>query len=452
MKMKTAALIFLSFLFPILVFAQENQLKPNLSSGSQFGSINLNQYRVTNYKHSALVTDFQLGGYNSFFSNTAMNLFNYSSNGALSYSNTKLNRNYQGLQRFKVDYGINNTKTSADFGKSKTNNFGLSLNFLSNNRNYIKKNIFYGINLLSTNRIFYKKITENIDPDAVETITNEFESETSGSIQFGKGRIENVTDARMAIYILDDLTNYGRLSRTPTQEEVFEFADLITVTLNKRLADNRIKKIMGYMAVDSFLVSKGLVEKSDGLYFGLINDNWNYARLNEWETGKEWFIDISPSFAYSNSLSKTIENSFTINDLSDNIYNYRINLNVGYRSTWISGLKWQQGFFVQGNMSVNWLSDNSNYKYLHANSGYYRKYIPNTRTLIVWQSYLTVGKYFYYNTPAIIYPTISMGGKYYFSEKLSLYVYSYMNYKTNHKFDTHDFGFYINSSLQYVIF
>ena len=63
------------------------------------------------------------------------------------------------------------------------------------------------------------------------------------SIGWGIGRIENVTDARQAIYILEDFKKNGILSRDLTKDELFEFAQLISTVKNKRFLDSRLHRI-----------------------------------------------------------------------------------------------------------------------------------------------------------------------------------------------------------------
>jgi hypothetical protein len=125
---------------------------------------------------------------------------------------------------------------------------------------------------LSRNSGFVSEKNTNTNTNEKEESDN-ISVDNELSLGFGIGRIENVSDARLALYILDDLNKFNRLSKIPTQEEVFEFADFLTKEFNKRIIDDRIKQIEQSMAIDSFLISKGWVSKNDGLFFGLVKDN-----------------------------------------------------------------------------------------------------------------------------------------------------------------------------------
>ena len=61
--------------------------------------------------------------------------------------------------------------------------------------------------------------------DDIKINQNRLGTNNQLSLQVGIGRIEDVSDARTAIYILEDLYKQGRLSRILNQEEVFEFAN-----------------------------------------------------------------------------------------------------------------------------------------------------------------------------------------------------------------------------------
>ena len=233
-----------------------------------------------------------------------------------------------------------------------------------------------------------------------------------------------MTDARLAIYILDDLLKQGRLSRTPNQEEVFAFADFITKTLNKRVIDSRIKKIKESVAIDSFLTSNGLSKVTDGLYFGLINDNWNYGRSQEWETGNSWDFGITSSFNYQNLFYKRIDTT-SITKNWNRLNEYRIGLSAGFSSSWISGLKWIRGYEIRGAFNVyeydsSGYFGNYNYRSFSGNVNYFIKFIPNTRTDITCRSGASISKY---NNKGVsdnmqINPFISGSCNYYFSERI----------------------------------
>jgi hypothetical protein len=463
--MKKVSILIASFLISIQLVAQKSELKASLNSKSQFDSINLNAYKQANYKQTTMGVGFGLNGGSLIDFKSSNSYQNRAfTNGSFSYTKIRSSRDYVGSQRLSFYYGSGYSNEDRETSLTSTNNFNYGLNATTNNRLYLPGNFFLNLNLNVFSSQYYNLDESNFDSLERIRTYNHFQTSSIGSIQFGKGRIENVTDARLAIYILDDLLKHGRLARVPNEGEVFEFADFITQTLNKRVIDDRIKQIMEYVAVDSFLVSKGLTTKSDGLGFGLISDNWRYARLQNWFTGHTWSFGISPTIDYGNSLNKTDENNINITNLRDEYTNYGIGINAGYNSYWIKGLKRRDGFNFNGAFNLHWNNHIPNeiksYQSISASVGYERNYIPNTRTYITGIASLWAKKYFNDNNDnnPEINPTISGGCNYYFSEKVRLSVSSSLYYRFSKEHDIYididrkHLQFNLGASLSYYIF
>lgn len=432
---------------------------------AQFESIDLNKYKLTDYKYKTLNTNLSLNNVNQYInSNSNTNQNNLTSGGNLSYSSTKYSRKYYGNQ--SIWFSISNSFESNYTNTSRTtrlnNRLNSSLGINSTNHFYLANNYFVGVNFRTIQYPEYSYSKLNNPYYNISGKFNSMQSQNSVSLQIGKGRIEDVSDARLAIYILDDLLKQGRLSRTPSEEEVFTFADFITKTLNKRVIDSRIKRIKEFVAVDSFLVSNGLSNKTDGLYFGLINDNWNYGRFGPGETGSEWYLGVSPSLDYLNRFNKNTTNGVISKD-RNGFTKYGIGVNADYHSSWISGLKWQKGYDVWGSFNIFKYDTVGNYhvsniKVLSGSAGYHLSYLPNTRTSITFSNGIRITKYLWTDFSDVINiePYISGSCYYYFSEKLRLQVNTNVNYNFNKKYDpmsttkTLDFGF--SATLSYYIF
>ncbi|MBM3421265.1 MAG: hypothetical protein FJY11_09035 [Bacteroidetes bacterium] len=84
-------------------------------------------------------------------------------------------------------------------------------------------------------------------------------------------------DARLAIYILEDLHKAGKIEALPSDEVVIEMAREISSIKRKRILDSRLRKIEELMVIDAFLKDKGIVAETDMEYAALINDNWDYS-------------------------------------------------------------------------------------------------------------------------------------------------------------------------------
>ncbi len=117
-------------------------------------------------------------------------------------------------------------------------------------------------------------------------------------LRVGKGRIERVEDARQAIYILENLSKRKVMNRKLTDEEIYEFAQLISTVKNKRFFDARLRLIDEVTAVDSFLVKSGALASNGASYFTTLYDYWMYGDLFERKSGMEISGGITPGFGF----------------------------------------------------------------------------------------------------------------------------------------------------------
>lgn len=134
----------------------------------------------------------------------------------------------------------------------------------------------------------------------------------------GKGRLESVEDARQAIYILDNLTKRGVLTRKLTNDEIFTLSQLISTVKNKRFFDSRLHLIEEITRVDSFFVHRELLRNSDASYFTTLYDYWQHGALFERLSGKEFHSFISGEINISKYEVKSSE--VTVPHLYDNQY------------------------------------------------------------------------------------------------------------------------------------
>lgn len=443
-------------LFSMLLQAQETNL---------YNSINLNSYKLTDYKYKTLSTGLNANSDNEYLNDnvkSSTNGFNSSCSGQ--YTSTKYSRRYIGYQSLGLSISRGTSRNEYDtVSWSKSANTNVNFSYNTNNSFYTTDDFFFEVDfrsiILPAN--YYSK-GEFLLNDS-KTNQNNFSINNQLTLQVGKGRIEDVSDARTAIYILDDLQKQGRLSRTLSQQEVFEFADFITQTINKRVIDSRIKRIKEYVAIDSFLVAKGLTTKTDGLYFGLINDNWNYARTQYWQTGSKFYLGVSPFLGYYNRFYKRTENGIVAKNRTE-LTQYGTSLKAGYQLQRIKGLKWKESFVFEGSLSiykfdtVGFISNYKDYKTINVYTRYMISYVPNTRTEIIGQ--VLVSAYKRINEKdsdqLYVYPSIKSECYYYFSEKLRLKADAGITYYFDKQLDPDrtkkelDFGF--NIMLTYTIF
>jgi hypothetical protein len=472
---KLACMMVVSVILSTTSIAQEINSKTLDVKGkkkSQFESIDLNTYKLTDFRYQILNIDFNLDnkGYtrnHSDTSSTEKSKYNgISTNGSGRYTINKNTRKYTGSHYAGLSYQlgyantdlISNETENVQFSGSQSVSIGTSNEFFSSD------NYFVGINYNASIQPRQSKLIRKDSTNKIEFISKRLSNDNNLNLTIGKGRIENVTDARLAIYILDDLIKQGRLSKTPTEEETFEFADFITKLLNKRVIDNRIKQLKECVEIDSFLVAKGWASKSDGLYFGLINDNWNYARLQSWYTGNRFYISFTSTLSYSNDFNKDILNNVnTSENRTEDVY-YGINMGAGFNSKHIIGLKWQQNYYINSFYTIRkheiLVPDSTEDKYqsINGNIGYNMTFLPNTRTTLSANANMNIYKYFNKETQnrMNLYPTLSIDCGYYFSEKLFLSIssevtYDHLRYNTPDETSKNlDYGF--TAALRYYIF
>ena len=472
----SSKLFFLFFVFSLTI---------GLTTKAQFESINLNTYKVTDYKYRTLGTQLNAANRGYYYkdkandeyysSKSSSNLTDISGAGYLDFSYTRYNRNYQGYQRINLGGSSSYSDNSFNYSdQSPWDNFEYSSEMSSNNSTFFldiyshsrffwDSDFYWGYTLSSNQAYAHSYSRTESDVENTKQFASQYNSRNRGKLQLGKGRIENVTDARLAIYILDDLLKQGRLLRTPSENEVFAFADFINKTLNTRVIDSRIKKIKEFVAIDSFLVSNDLSSNTDGLYFGLINDNWTYARTQYWDTGSEWYIGLSPFLNYSNRFNKLTQGnvSKTRSELSE----YGMSFDAGYSSKWIKGLKWINGYNLNDSFNIfrydtigSYYNGYSNCKSISGMINYFTTYVPNTRTSITGSAGLEATKYLDDNVydKLIVKPNISGNCNYYFSEKLRLGINARVSYNLLKHYEpnltANGLMFELSATLQYYIF
>lgn len=285
--------------------------------------------------------------------------FDGSSNGTLSNTSTPYNANHHNI--------VNSINA----------NYALLL--------YSKTKFHFIINTLAAykNTLDARKTDENQNTDGYDNKTSNLN--LNAGLGIGFGRIENVEDARQAIYILSTLTDKNRMLRTLNKSEVFEFAQAITAVKNKRHLDYRLRKIEEISAVDSFLVHKNIKSASDATYFSTLNDMWEYGALASRKSGLLIQLIAKPCYFYSiDEYNKEFYNS---KDRTErNAFEGTAELNLQYERP--SNLYWQHSIGLNikytYNDELNHLISGTKYKdwsNMVYGFGYYSLgFYPNTRT------------------------------------------------------------------------
>jgi len=183
-------------------------------------------------------------------------------------------------------------------------------------REYLKGKFFLEQNFqIGLGTYNHNSFNENKDDPSVVVydITQNSNSQNvniSIPILIGWGRIERVEDARLAVYILDDLNKAGQLAREVSNEDIEKLAGRISEVQNERFFDSRLAKIWELKQIDSLLIDMGLIESGNITYYTLLNDNWDYASGPARQSGFRISAGISPEYYYENFEGKSEENYY----------------------------------------------------------------------------------------------------------------------------------------------
>ena len=345
-------------------------------------------------------------------------------------------------------------------GIIKNKDFGLNINFHQLGYYYVKDKKFIEF---SPNGNFYYNTSRrnNLEPWASSIIKEKYNN-TNANLSFklgvGKGRIEQVEDAYLAMYILSDLKNNGSLKKVLSPDEVNMLAQQITSTKNKRRFDSRVKLIEEISTVDSFLIANGYTDSEKTVpFFTSLYDNWLYAGLFERATGSRFSVGVSPIYSWSHNKEITIpaynDNNRYYSETSMSVYmSYRyekpVNLYLQHSVyTDISGMWRKTRNENEGSIGP---SVSGQYSF-----GYY----PNTRTHILSSCFLN-----YYSMHNEDYDNyflrsgLRLDLYYYLSPQLRLSADSGLTYYSNkvkqqNQTSTNKYpDFSFNLGLQYSIF
>lgn len=375
--MKKIALFILSF----IVIGHVNAQHKDYDIGS---------YKTGDYKRKALDFDFGASG---FFKNHMEDGKDQSFNSKLSltYRQTKNSRKlYENtyltlagtIDYRNTDYTEYSSNNSNINNLYKTNRYDYSIRFGRTGYHYLnEKNLFFEFSpwahLSQSEQIWRREeIRQNSKSMYAYALSN---------IGIGKGKLEQVEDARQAVYILDDLKNKGVLIRELTTDEINEMATIMTQIKNKRQFDSRIRLIQEIETIDSLLVAKGYLDKTNTTaYYTSLYDNWIYGNTPERLSGHRFSVGITPEYSFNrDKYDYKNEPPYDIYNDSQKRINtlFKGSLYVKYTYEKPVKQKFQNSFSTSlvtslGKYRLDEHNFYQNSLYLHYGWGYY----PNTRT------------------------------------------------------------------------
>jgi hypothetical protein len=330
---------------------------------------------------------------------------------------------------------------------------------------YFSKLIFMQYGIQSAIHYNYSQEKTKNQTDDSNQKEKVFRINISPELGIGYGRIENVRDARQAVYIANALSKSKVLTRNLTNDELFELSQIISTVKNKRFLDARLHLIEEITTLDSFFENNDLLADNGAAYFTTLYDMWQYGDLFPRKSGYEISLLLHPYYNYQN-----IKYTPDIQNMIYHSNRHLMSLNFSYEKPF--KLKWQHSLSteiygginsssVQNKQTGNDYKNKTKYNSFAASAYYSLGYYPNTRTHIQVTAQQQISKNIYddegHNTN--FYSEISANLYYYFSPNLRLagdcnLYYLPQRFKGNNgDFDNRNtFSSMFNIQLTYFIF
>ncbi len=255
----------------------------------------------------------------------------------------------QQTQRFEYSIDLKRNKNS----DSKTWYFDQNISYSNTSR------LYKGINF--TQITFNTQNNFSIDLYRSSINTSEFRFSRnynlrySASIGIGKGRLEYVSDAVAAIFLLNDLKN-KTAAGTFSNEQIDALAKGITGIRNRRYLDFRFGLIDQLSMLDSVVSTIGINSEKNIRYFTTLSDNWLYAARFARFSGSLWAVSLVNEGINQNNYSRYESDDTLIQPYLIYSSRYSLNgINLEYRHSKQYGLKIQHsyGFSLKSGVNFN---------------------------------------------------------------------------------------------------
>jgi hypothetical protein len=301
---------------------------------AQNTTFKLSDYKNPDYRYQTLDLNFGLRNWlntnkiNS-TSGYTQNMYRFNSDAGATYSGFSNSRRSQSENHISLGAGISTSgshfkqdqNTGNQDEKHSIYNYNESLDLSGLKRFYNEKQNYFEINAslgsgYSSDLLKIKSIYSGSPDTTIASSQNIFRNTVTGSFLIGNGRIEQVQDARLAMYLLDDLHRLSRDKRAASDEDVLALARLITSLKYKRFFDSRLRRIAEITAIDSFLQQSEIAGTTDAAYFTSLHDNWSFANNPARNSGHRFFTGLEADLAYNYTKSNQ-ENQTTDKTISD---------------------------------------------------------------------------------------------------------------------------------------
>jgi hypothetical protein len=422
--MKKSLFIFVLFLLPLLLIAQ-NEYQEWKTLSSNYQNIDISKYYTPDIVRNTLSVNLNVTAENN--TSQYRNVYNsLLSTNSTSSNNTFLGNVNADFSRYtntrkKISTISANLLLRENFQYSSIKNYGDNLESedIVHNTKIISEN---SLSIYWANKHYIYKplfIIYNIGGSAGYNFLQDVEKSHSTALNVnvqlgvGYGRIENVEDARQAVYIVNALSKRGVLTRDLSDEEMFDLSRQISTVKNKRFLDSRLRLIDEISAVDTFFVQKDLLRDNSVAYFTTLYDMWQYGALFERKSGYELSFTVRP---YYLGTFETAERENTVYSHSQDFYS---RLSFSYNKP--VKLNWQHTVELGGELRKSQLVYPNKHFSLYGQ--YLLNYYLNTRTSVEtafgqqFRTYETLNQYDAYISATVNYylsPQFRLKGSYSF--------------------------------------
>jgi hypothetical protein len=351
-----------------------NQLAVNVHLNSDYAHVNSDNeryvYRVTSTDYNFMGT---LASNFSRYTNTRRRISDL-------IINLSLDKDYTSQKHTS----IYSDRTNDEAKIISANNVGLGFKWAD--KRYGSKLFFGDYDLSGT--VSYHSTDTTFSHQSVEINNKQqaFVFHFSPRLGAGYGRMENVEDARQAVYIANALSKKNILKRNLSNAELWELSQHISTVKNKRFLDSRLHLTDEISTVDSFFVKKELLSNPGAAYFATLYDMWQYGALFSRKSGYELSFVMRPryTYQYSQTITEPQEAGRDLNQADVEtwlVFNYEkpVKLNWQHRVEAATYACFFQGKRGQTNFESLF---HTNSKMLSAWADYSLGYYPNTRTNI----------------------------------------------------------------------
>lgn len=286
----------------------------------------LNSYNFRHQHYRGLAVDFRVsdqGDHTSFQYidssaqrtndyTTFNNLLNLTINPRyFSFSNTD---NIQRVLKIEVSEQLGSQNNNSDrfVGSTDLFSFNNTASLLVNSENRFYYGSQFDLLNVSTqiSHAYFKSVQQNSETNSQSSMNKSNTLDWNVKIGKGRGRLEYISDAVSAMFLLQELQEaFGTIYTT---EQTIALAESITAIRNQRYLDFRLGLKHQLQLLDTAITKEGIKVPHGIEYFTILNDNWQYAQQTMRQSGKRWTFYMEN---YGNYGRNTNANTISISEL-----------------------------------------------------------------------------------------------------------------------------------------